>query len=61
MGEWSKWQSKEQLHRINNSFVLHKNLKVGTYRYKFVVDGKWQHDWEQPHESDSYGGYNNVK
>lgn len=61
MGDWWKWQSKEPMHRINNIFVMDANLKIGTYRYKFIVDGKWQYDSAEPHEPDGYGGYNNIK
>jgi hypothetical protein len=60
VGEWSKWQSKECMHRMNNIFIHDANLKVGVYKYKFVVDGKWSYDANQPHEPDEYGSYNNI-
>jgi hypothetical protein len=36
-------------------------LEPGNYLYKFVVDGKWMEDPNNPEKaSDDYGGYNSV-
>jgi len=36
------------------------NLQVGTYQYKFIVDGKWTYDHMQNSLSDGFGSYNNI-
>jgi hypothetical protein len=28
--------------------------------YKFIVDGRWQHDATSPVEADGLGGFNNI-
>ena len=43
-------------------FSFHKTtiiLKVGTYTYKFFVDGEWKHDLNKKTVPNSLGGVNN--
>ncbi|MBI5609843.1 MAG: hypothetical protein HY902_13305, partial [Deltaproteobacteria bacterium] len=38
-----------------------KTLASGVYQYKFLVDGKWQTDTNNPNQvPDGYGGTNAV-
>ena len=41
-------------------FELALMLPVGTYQYKYLVDGQWCYDNTQPFVPDSFGSYNNI-
>jgi len=45
---------------VNRFFSCTMNLQVGTYQYKFIVDGKWTYDHMQNSLSDGFGSYNNI-
>lgn len=45
---------------VNNVFCLAKNLPIGYYQYKFIVDGVWKYDHDQPCQCDMPGFVNNV-
>lgn len=34
-------------------------ILVGTYEFKYCVDGVWKHDPSEPLIPDAYGGFNN--
>ena len=36
-----------------------QKLAPGTYKYKFIVDGVWQHSPDCPSVPDNNGGFNN--
>ena len=45
----------------NNIWTTTRTLEPGNYLYKFVVDGNWYHDENNPErEEDGYGGYNSI-
>ncbi|CAI7797856.1 unnamed protein product, partial [Closterium sp. NIES-54] len=43
-----------------SKFVLALRLPLGSYRYKFIVDGHWRHAADLPTEVDEWGNTNNV-
>lgn len=61
-GAWDKWATKVALTRAgpgaDHSTVL--SLPVGTYQYKFIVDGNWKHSPALPCETDQHGNVNNC-
>lgn len=61
-GAWDKWETKVALARpgpgADHSTVL--SLPVGTYQYKFIVDGNWKHSPALPCETDQHGNVNNC-
>lgn len=49
--------------RVSNpfrSFKIEIGLSPGYYQYKFIVDGIWRYDPEEPTIEDGKGGYNNI-
>ena len=45
----------------DDSFLTWMNLPVGTYEYRFVVDGEWREDPAcDQHSPTPYGGSNSV-
>jgi len=64
VGDFNSWTLDEssRLERRNNA-EWHKNvtLKPGKYRYKFVVDGRWIYDPDNPAREDNiFGDYDSV-
>jgi len=45
----------------NNCFALETYLKPNSYQFKFVVDGEWKVDENQPKITDETGNVNNVQ
>lgn len=41
-------------------FETQINVPVGTYQYKYIVDGEWKHNPNAPKIPDAYNSYNNV-
>ena len=42
-GAWDDWRVKASLSRVSpHEFVTVLALLVGTYQYKFIVDGNWK-------------------
>jgi chromosome partitioning protein len=62
-GEFNNWVPEELLPPIKDGGVWRKlyHLKNGNYRYKFIVDGEWMTDPENPRfEANPYGGADSV-
>lgn len=62
-GDFNDWQpDKTSMDKISNSIWRVKlPLKAGTYRYRLVVDGKWQKDpCNDAAEPNPYGELNSV-
>ncbi len=62
-GEFNNWSPSAQPMRKqpNGEWAVKVQLRRGTYQYKFVVDGAWLVDAENPQRvSDTYGGQNSV-
>lgn len=64
VGDFNNWKTSEEnkLSRDNgDSWTKRLSLKPGTYHYKFVVDGQWQEDHNNPNkEENNFGGYNSL-
>jgi 1,4-alpha-glucan branching enzyme len=47
-GEFSGWQGRKMARSKDGAYVAVVPLQAGTYEYKFIVDGQWQADPENP-------------
>ena len=61
IGEWSGWKNKEPMIKMDDYFVCQVSLNPGSYQHKFVVDGEWRHDENEPVIVNEFGSHNNVK
>jgi len=62
-GSFNDWSLDESCRMSNNEGVwsLKVNLKPGTYRYQFIVDGQWQEDPANTNvERNSFGDINSL-
>lgn len=62
-GEFNNWVPEELLPPLKEGGVWRKlyHLERGIYRYKFIVDGEWMTDPENPRfETNPYGGSDSV-
>jgi hypothetical protein len=62
-GSFNDWSLDENCRMSNNDGVwtLKVNLKPGTYKYQFIVDGKWQEDPANTStERNSFGDINSL-
>ncbi|MEI7998982.1 MAG: AAA family ATPase [Candidatus Omnitrophota bacterium] len=62
-GSFNDWSldDKCRMTNTNNLWNLRLSLKPGTYKYQFIVDGKWQEDPENKNiERNSFGDINSI-
>jgi len=62
-GEFNNWSptASPMRKRPNGEWAITMQLPAGRYQYKYVVDGKWMPDPENPNQvDDTYGGKNSV-
>ncbi len=62
-GSFNDWSLDEKCRMSNENGLwnLKLSLKPGTYKYQFIVDGKWQEDPENKNtERNSFGDINSV-
>jgi len=62
-GDFNGWNENDiQLEKDSTGlFTVKLRLKDGRYEYKFIVDGVWKEDPDNPNKvPDPYGGYNSV-
>jgi len=62
-GSFNDWSLDESCRMSNNDGVwsLKVDLKPGTYKYQFIVDGKWQEDPANASiERNSFGDINSL-
>ena len=62
-GSFNDWSLDENCRMSNTDgvWVLKVNLKPGTYKYQFIVDGKWQEDpANSSTERNSFGDINSL-
>ncbi|WP_207496795.1 glycogen-binding domain-containing protein [Aridibaculum aurantiacum] len=61
-GSFNNWRQRDlPMERTASGWILPLYLADGTHTYKFVVDGKWQTDEQNPKRvPDEFGGYNSV-
>lgn len=64
VGDFNNWKANDanRLTRDGDGYwVKRVALRPGTYHYKFVIDGKWKEDPENPiKEKNNFGGYNSL-
>ncbi len=63
-GDFNNWDvtATPMLRRSAGQWIITLRLKPGRYSYKFVVDGKWTPDPNNPERvDDNSGAYNSVK
>jgi 5'-AMP-activated protein kinase, regulatory beta subunit len=59
-GAWDNWADKVPLARSGAEHSAVISLPVGSFQYKFIVDGNWKHSPSLPTETDQHGNLNNV-
>lgn len=63
-GDFNKWQpTHTQMQKVGASGVWQTKIKLpkGKYRYRLVVDGRWQQDpYNEVAELNPFGGFNSV-
>jgi 5'-AMP-activated protein kinase regulatory beta subunit len=60
IGTFTGWNEKITMIKSDGDFVTICDLPEGEHQYKFVVDGKWEHDPVQPTIDDTFNGKNNI-
>lgn len=64
VGDFNNWtvnESSRLTPKKNGSWEKRLDLKPGSYRYKFVVDGQWLHDPQSSQtESNPFGGVDSI-
>ncbi|CAF1077484.1 unnamed protein product [Brachionus calyciflorus] len=60
VGTFTSWKDKIQMIKSDGDFMVIVELPEGEHQYKFVVDGKWEHDANQASIDDTFNGRNNV-
>lgn len=59
-GSFDNWTTRQPLQRSGKDFTIIKLLTPGVYQFKFIVDGEWKYDPNQPAMFDDMGNVNNV-
>ncbi|GMR32591.1 hypothetical protein PMAYCL1PPCAC_02786, partial [Pristionchus mayeri] len=59
-GSWDNWKRKIPLVKSSHDFSTIVDLVPGKHEYKFLVDGKWVVDDNQPKTDNTLGTENNV-
>ncbi|KAJ9522251.1 hypothetical protein QJQ45_008078 [Haematococcus lacustris] len=59
-GSFDNWSTRQLLQRTGKDFTIVKLLPPGVYQYKFIVDGEWKYDPNQPAMFDEMGNVNNM-
>ncbi len=59
-GTFNRWAERIRMEFNGNRWVIDLRLPVGTFQYKFVVDGHWRHDMDKPTRRDPIGNTNNF-
>lgn len=60
IGTFTNWKDKVPMIKSDGDYVAIVDLPEGEHQYKFVVDGKWEHDPNQPSVNDNFNGKNNI-
>lgn len=61
-GTFNRWDEKMFLmNKTDEGWELNLQLKPGNYEYKFIIDGKWTEDIDNPNKrSNEFDDYNSV-
>lgn len=60
IGTFTNWKDKIPMVKSDGDYVTIVDLPEGEHQYKFVVDGRWEHDPNQASINDNFNGKNNV-
>lgn len=63
VGDFNNWIADEnsRLTRENGCWKKDLNIKPGSYRYRFIIDGKWQEDPTNPNlEKNPFGEFDSL-
>jgi len=61
VGDFTEWQPKAMRKQKGGAFVLNVPVSVGSYEYKYIVDGQWVVDPDsQAWAANPYGTVNSV-
>lgn len=60
IGTFTNWEDKVPMVKSDGDYVAIVDLPEGEHQYKFVVDGRWEHDPNQPSVNDNFNGKNNT-
>lgn len=60
IGSFTSWKEKINMVKSDGDYCVIVDLPEGEHQYKFVVDGRWEHDPNQPTVDDSFSGKNNI-
>ena len=60
-GTFNDWQPQRMTKKKDGTFVSNQQLAPGEYRYRFVIDGKWVPDNDNPARvPNPYGSVDSV-
>lgn len=61
-GSFNRWDEQLfKMHKTDGGWVIALQIKPGEYEYKFIVDGQWIEDPNNPSKrKNEYDGYNSV-
>ena len=59
-GSFDNWTTRQPLQHTGKDWTVIKLLPPGVYQFKFIVDGDWRYDPNQPAMYDEMGNVNNV-
>jgi len=60
IGTFTNWKDKILMIKSDGDFMTIVDLPEGEHQYKFVVDGRWEHDPNQSTVDDTFNGKNNI-
>lgn len=60
IGTFTNWEDQVPMVKSDGDYVTIVDLPEGEHQYKFVVDGRWEHDPNQPCVNDNFNGKNNI-
>ncbi len=63
VGEFNNWMTNDEskLEKENGIWKRQLNLKPGSYKYRFVIDGRWQEDPSNPNmEKNPFGEFDSL-
>jgi len=60
-GTFNNWTPEKMAKQKDGTFVASKTLAPGEYKYKFVIDGQWMPDCDNPRQiPNPYGSVDSV-
>lgn len=63
VGDFNNWIADENSRLVRENGCLKKDMSIkpGSYRYRFIIDGKWQEDPENPNlEKNPFGEFDSL-